>query len=113
MRTVQRRGANHGLHAVLTLLTCGAWAVTGWPIAAAMGRRTVTDVRGFYSPQDGAEPGTPPAGPVGPQGVAPDRCVFCGLPIEWNAYSAQWAHAPGTGPVCPHPVPYRPPAWYR
>lgn len=35
----ERRGANHGLHLVLTLLTCGMWAITGWPIAAAMGRK--------------------------------------------------------------------------
>lgn len=38
--TTTRRGANHGLHLVLTLLTCGMWAITGWPIAAIMGRRT-------------------------------------------------------------------------
>lgn len=42
MKTVQRRGANHGLHLVLSLLTCGLWAVTGWPVAAVIGRRTVT-----------------------------------------------------------------------
>lgn len=42
MKTVQRRGANHGLHLVLSLLTCGLWAVTGWPVAAVLGRRTVT-----------------------------------------------------------------------
>ena len=42
MKTVERRGANHGLHLVLSLLTCGLWAVTGWPIAAVLGRRTVT-----------------------------------------------------------------------
>lgn len=65
MKTVQRRGANHGLHLVLSLLTCGLWAVTGWPIAAARGRRTTTHVRGGYSPQDGAAPGTPPDGPAG------------------------------------------------
>lgn len=39
---VEKRGANHGLHLVLTLLTCGMWAITGWPIAAAMGRKRVT-----------------------------------------------------------------------
>lgn len=41
-RYVQKRGANHGLHVVLSVLTCGLWAITGWPIAAAMGRKTVT-----------------------------------------------------------------------
>ena len=40
---VEKRGANHGLHLVLSLLTCGMWAVTGWPIAAILGRtKTVT-----------------------------------------------------------------------
>lgn len=43
-RVVEKRGANHGLHLVLTLLTCGLWAITGWPIAAAMGRKNVTHV---------------------------------------------------------------------
>ncbi|MCI3271406.1 hypothetical protein [Streptomyces cylindrosporus] len=41
-RVVEKRGANHGLHLVLTILTCGIWAITGWPIAAAMGRKKVT-----------------------------------------------------------------------
>ena len=26
-----RRDTSHGLHLVLTLLTCGMWALTGWP----------------------------------------------------------------------------------
>jgi hypothetical protein len=42
VKTVERRGANHGLHLVLSLLTCGLWAVTGWPVAAVLGRRKVT-----------------------------------------------------------------------
>jgi hypothetical protein len=46
VKTVQRRGANHGLHIFLSVMTCGLWAVTGWPIAAALGRRTTTHVRG-------------------------------------------------------------------
>lgn len=56
-RYVQRRGANHGLHIVLSILTCGLWAITGWPIAAAMGRKTVTTIPapplppGPYPPQ--------------------------------------------------------------
>jgi hypothetical protein len=41
-----RRGANHGLHLALTLLTCGMWAITGWPIAAIIGRRTRVRVYG-------------------------------------------------------------------
>jgi hypothetical protein len=43
--TVEHRGANHGLHLVLTILTCGVWAITGWPIAAMMGRKTKTVTR--------------------------------------------------------------------
>ncbi|WP_326742635.1 hypothetical protein [Streptomyces sp. NBC_01768] len=41
-RQVEKRGANHALHVVLTILTCGLWAITGWPIATAMGRQTKT-----------------------------------------------------------------------
>lgn len=41
-KVTEKRGANHGLHLVLSLLTCGVWAVTGWPVAAVLGRRTVT-----------------------------------------------------------------------
>lgn len=50
MRTVERRGANHTLHLILSLLTCGLWAVTGWPVAALMGRKTVTHVSGPGQP---------------------------------------------------------------
>jgi hypothetical protein len=39
VRIRARRGANHGLHLVFSLLTCGLWAVTGWPVAAVLGRR--------------------------------------------------------------------------
>ena len=42
MKTTTRRGANHGLHLVLSILTLGVWAFTGWPVAAAMGRKVVT-----------------------------------------------------------------------
>lgn len=41
-KRVERRGANHVLHLILSILTCGIWAITGWPIAAAIGRKTVT-----------------------------------------------------------------------
>jgi hypothetical protein len=66
---VHKWGANHGLHVVLTILTCGVWAITGWPIAAAMGRKTRTTMypgqpqQGYYpppGPQQGW--GQPPAG---------------------------------------------------
>lgn len=72
-RYVQRRGANHGLHIVLSVLTCGIWAITGWPIAALMGRKTVTTIPaqqlpppGYYPPQAppfyGQQPPPPPQG---------------------------------------------------
>jgi hypothetical protein len=65
--TVEKRGANHGLHLVLTILTAGLWAITGWPIAAMMGRKTKTVTRapqqvqvamqqGQFVPQPGAQP---------------------------------------------------------
>lgn len=57
-RIVTRRGANHGLHVFLTLITCGIWAVTGWPAAAALGRKTKTTVRGGPGPY--YPPGPPP-----------------------------------------------------
>jgi hypothetical protein len=69
VKTTQRRGANHGLHLVLSLLTCGLWAVTGWPIAAVLGRRTVTH---SSTPVDGvwagyrSVPGMPPPLPEPP-----------------------------------------------
>lgn len=37
-----KRGANHVLHLIISVLTCGVWAITGWPIAALIGRRTTT-----------------------------------------------------------------------
>lgn len=57
-----RRGANHALHIVLTVLTCGLWAITGWPIAAAMGRKTKTTT---YVPMP------PPQQPYGQQWQQP------------------------------------------
>lgn len=38
--TTIRRGANHPLHLILTLATCGLWALVWIPVAIA-GRRTV------------------------------------------------------------------------
>lgn len=65
MRTTERRGANHGLHLVLTLLTCGLWAVTGWPIATALGRKTTTRVHGGHGPPQGPHDPRPPVQPPG------------------------------------------------
>ncbi|MEU5974384.1 hypothetical protein [Streptomyces sp. NPDC047315] len=67
-RVVHKRGANHGLHIVLTILTCGLWAITGWPIAAAMGRKTTTTVPVYQQPQQGYPPQQlPPGQPYGQQ----------------------------------------------
>ncbi|MFG3349513.1 SHOCT domain-containing protein [Streptomyces sp. NPDC048018] len=59
-RVVEKRGANHTLHIVLTIVTCGLWAITGWPIAAIMGRKTVTRVP---TPPPYAPPHQPAAAP--------------------------------------------------
>lgn len=74
-RIVHKRGANHGLHIVLTILTCGLWAITGWPIAAIMGRKHVTTTYGGpqqpygYPPQPGY--GQPPYGQQPPPQYGP------------------------------------------
>lgn len=36
------RNDERALHIALTVLTCGLWAVTGWPARAAWRRRAVT-----------------------------------------------------------------------
>lgn len=70
----EKRGANHGLHLFLTLITCGVWAITGWPIAAIMGRKkTVT-----YAPPPAVMPpqqgyGQPPQGWQPPPGQWPPQ----------------------------------------
>lgn len=68
-RYVERRGANHGLHVFLSIITCGLWAITGWPIAAAMGRKTVTKVPVYQPPPQQYPPQQygPPPGPYGHQ----------------------------------------------
>lgn len=35
MVTKQRKQTRHGLHLFLTIITFGAWGITGWPIAWA------------------------------------------------------------------------------
>lgn len=62
MKVTERQGANHALHLVLSILTMGLWAVTGWPVAAMMGRKKVTRYR------------------------APDQ----NLGMVWNPYSGRW-----------------------
>lgn len=58
-RVVTKRGANHTLHVILTICTCGIWAITGWPIAAAMGRKSTTTA---YPPQQQWQQPPPPPG---------------------------------------------------
>lgn len=83
-RFVQKRGANHTLHIILSICTCGLWAITGWPIAAIMGRKTVTTVPtyqpppGYYPPPQAQQhPPQQPQQPYqtppyyGPQGQQP------------------------------------------
>lgn len=80
-----KRGANHGLHLVLTLLTCGLWAITGWPIAAIMGRKKTTVYQGppqqqwqqpppgYQAPPPGYQPPTPGYGYPPQQPPAPGQ----------------------------------------
>lgn len=88
-RYVEKRGANHGLHIVLSILTCGIWAITGWPIATAMGRKTVTTV------PTGLPPGYPPQQPYG-------------YPPQQAPYQAPPYYGPQPPPQQP-PGPYGPP----
>lgn len=53
-RMTTRRGANHGLHLVLTILTMGLWAPV-WLIMAMVGRRETTtfpDISHVFGPMD-------------------------------------------------------------
>lgn len=72
-RYVEKRGANHGLHLFLTICTCGIWAITGWPIAAAMGRKKVVTgpPPGQMMPPPGY--GQPPQGYQPPPGQYPPQ----------------------------------------
>lgn len=85
---VEKRGANHTLHLVLTLLTCGLWAITGWPIAAIMGRKRT--VRGPAQPQfypqyiQQPPPQQPPPGQYPPQGYGPPPGPYNPPPMPPN-----------------------------
>lgn len=87
---VQKRGANHGLHLFLTFLTCGLWAITGWPIAAAMGRKTT--YRGPAVPQAYQQYYLPGQYPPPP-------------PPQQPQYPPQ-NYGPPPGPYNPPPGPY-------
>lgn len=77
-RQVVKRGANHGLHVFLSIITCGLWAITGWPIAAAMGRKTVTTTNGGMPPY--ATPQPPPGYAPPPQGYGPPQGPYGAAP---------------------------------
>lgn len=70
-RFVQKRQANHTLHIILSICTCGLWAITGWPIAAIMGRKTVTKVPTYQPPQGYYPPPQAQQQPYPPQYQAP------------------------------------------
>ncbi|MFE5628464.1 SHOCT domain-containing protein [Streptomyces sp. NPDC056543] len=70
-RIVEKRGANHGLHVFLTIISCGLWAITGWPIAAAMGRKTVTRVPTYPQYMPPQQQPTPPQQSYGPPAQLP------------------------------------------
>ncbi|GAA0704981.1 hypothetical protein GCM10010193_70020 [Kitasatospora atroaurantiaca] len=96
-RQVVKRGANHGLHVFLSIITCGIWAITGWPIAAAMGRKTVTTSSGHVAPpyagyQGPPGPGGPPPGYGPPQGAYPPPPQHPGQPPAGPTWSGtgQW-----------------------
>lgn len=61
-KTVEKRGANHALHLVLSIFTAGIW-IPFWIIAAMKGRKTVTRTPlPQYSEQPGFRPPyVPPA----------------------------------------------------
>lgn len=44
----ERRDTRHGLHLILTVMTCGMWSLIGWPVAWAwnkFGPRKRTTIR--------------------------------------------------------------------
>lgn len=95
-RVVEKRGANHILHIILTVLTCGIWAITGWPIAAAMGRKRVT-----HMPVQQLPPGQPPYGYPPQQQYPPQAYGQPGQPGQF-----------GPPPTQAPPYGYQPPPQY-
>lgn len=94
MNTVVRTGPNHGLHAVLTVFTCGMWGVV-WLLVTILQPRT--EVATFGPP--------PPGWPQ--QEIAPQ--------MQWNPYSNRWENHPVPTPQPqpktpgqPHPRPNLP-----
>ena len=101
-RYVQKRQANHTLHIILTICTCGLWAITGWPIAAIMGRKTVTTgppPPGMYPPAQ-AQQQYPPQQAYG-QAYPPQQ--YGQQPYQAPPYYGPQGHQP------PPPGQYGPP----
>lgn len=81
---VQKRGANHTLHIVLTVVTCGLWLPI-WALASMAGRKTKTVTYGQTQP---------------PQ-----------LPYQSSGYQVQqvpYVPQPGQQPYYPQPQPQQP-----
>lgn len=95
-RVVEKRGANHVLHIILTVLTCGVWAITGWPIAAAMGRKKVTHMPMQQLP------------PAPPYGYPPQQQY----PPQAYGQPGQFGPPPGAPPYGQQPPPQYPPNQY-
>lgn len=107
-RYVERRGANHTLHIVLSIFTCGIWAITGWPIAAIMGRKTVTKVPVYQPPQVPQQQYAPPAQPYPPQqpyGQQPGP--YTAPPGPYGQQPPQQEPGPYNQPPTPQPRPDR------
>lgn len=73
-RYVERRSANHTLHLILTICTCGLWGIV-WIVVGIIGRRTVTKVPVYQPPPQVMPPqqpyGYPPQQPYPPQQYGP------------------------------------------
>jgi hypothetical protein len=100
-RYVQKRQANHTLHIILTICTCGLWAITGWPIAAIMGRKTITTgppPPGMYPPAQAQQ--YPPQQAYG-QAYPPQP--YGQQPYQAPPYYGPQGHQPPPGQYGPPP----------
>lgn len=84
MKTVSRRPANHALHLVLTLATCGLWLPV-WAVSAVVGRRetvTVEDPEAYGGPWSYCPPGV---------WTANQNVIEHGGAVwRWNPYANRW-----------------------
>lgn len=96
-RIVEKRGANHGLHIFLTIISCGLWAITGWPIAAAMGRKTVTRVPTYPQYVPPQQPAPPQHHQYGPPAQLPPPPTAPPQQPKTPSWAQQTAVAPTMG----------------